>query len=290
MHVVNSSLDGSNNPELETNVHQISYERHTTKERGGLIDVVEMFESRIGLVSSALSLMEVPLKHGVGVSDRLKASGYVTVDSHSIATDTDVTFGGNLQEQLMHAKGMSVAKIHLNIYGHIKDTSLSMNSRYHKDEVRDMTWAWELGRLAGILLNRVQDPQWLRTLATQRLGIASLMGRVASELAPPSLVLTPDIENMSKDAIFEYYSIAFPERLATTVGNHFMHYYFGADREFVENFNDRLWETAVRPARLASEFIDEGEFSTNLSYADLAAALPLNSREWQVYKEHLSEN
>ncbi len=265
------------------------HERHTTKERGKLADVIAFFESQ-KLVSSALADMGVPLKHSVGISGKLKECDYTIVDAHSIATDTDVTFGGNLQEQLRLARGISVAKIHLNIYGHIKDTSLSMNGIHDKDEVRDMTWAWELGRLAGILLNRVQDPQWLRTLATQRLGIASFMGKVASELAPPGVVLTPDIEGMPKDAIFEYYSIAFPERLATTVGNHFMCYYFGANPEFIKKFNGLLWETAVRPTRLAGEFINEGVFGTNISYADLAAALPLNDRELGVYQEHLSEN
>lgn len=291
MHLVEPGSGNSSQPErAEPNLGHLNYERHTTRESGALDDVLDMFESHVGPASNALTTLGIPLKHSVWTSDRLRESRYRVVNAHSISTDSDVIFGGNLEEQLAQARGQSVANIHLNIFGCLEETSTQLGRMYDKEELKDITWAWEIGRLGGILLNRIQDPKWRMTLATQRLGIASFMGRVANELGQPGAVPKPDIEQMPPDAIHQYYSLGFPERIATTIGNHFTRYYFGADEELIKRFNLKLWDYATRPAKLASVFVDDPDYHTAINYADLAAASPLNQHELDVYIEHLGEN
>lgn len=251
-------------------------------ENGQLETVIDTLAPRIGLLTGALNDLGLDLKASVNLAKNLGECHYKVVDDNSIASDFGEAVTSDPRGQLAKNHGVDVLNVHLNIYGAMRETALNVDD-IPTDQVRQMTWAWEVGRCAGNLLHRSAAIK-RNPIAIARIGMIDFFEDVTQEISGSPDVVKIDPDKIPVTSVERYYRSALPERLASSIGNFILRRY-SEDSEAVANqLSDTLWRTAARPLELAKEFAPN--FQPHIDLRDFAAGSPLNDNQLSLYIEH----
>ena len=201
------------------------------------------------------------------------------VEGESLATDMEVAVPGNLVDHKAALQGIDVVKVHFNLINSFENVFSKTKS---PEEIKTLVWLWELGRYAGLQLHRqVVFKQYPIGFPRNFKG-AEFWKQLSTDLFPDRQL--PD--QITDEAFIDHFSIALPERIASTVASCMLIHSGQATADQLKHLNSNLRLRALRPVRNAQEF---GITSGTTSLYEFGSVSPLNLSDFLEYLEYVKD-